>query len=148
VSFQSFSAHPCCELDEITRWAGVSIWSLFRFVSFRFPSGGGEIVTILNVELHAGTLRNLGEPKVQIFPLAVFEIHGVVAVVDVSDFIEQEELALGVELVLLAAVRQQLVEVLEQVAMPAGSDESRGCFSHHSMASRKRKNNEEISTSE
>jgi len=62
-------------------------------------------LTILNVKLHAWALRNLGKPEVEVLLLPVLKVEGVVAPVHVGDLIEEEELALRVKLVLLAAVR-------------------------------------------
>ena len=72
---------------------------------------------VLAMHLHRGAVGRFGQPDVQVFALARFEEHDVVAVVEVGEFIELGELGLGVEFGILAAVWEERVEVGEEVAV-------------------------------
>nr|POE65232.1 hypothetical protein CFP56_34899 [Quercus suber] len=76
-------------------------------------------VHVLAVQLDGGAVGRLGEPDVEVLALAGLEEHDVVAVVEVGELVELRELGLGVELGILAAVRQQRVEIGEEVAVSA-----------------------------
>jgi hypothetical protein len=74
-------------------------------------------VNILAVEFYGGTVRGFGEPDVEILAFAGFEEEDVVAVVEVGEFVELVQLGFRVELGVFAGVREEGVEVVEEVAM-------------------------------
>ena len=87
-----------------------------------FQTVAGEIqlfhsVQVLSVQFHGGPVRRFGQPHVQVAGFAGFEEEDVVAVVQVGELVELVELGLGVELRIFAAVREERVEVGEEMAV-------------------------------
>jgi len=76
-------------------------------------------VDVLTVHLDGGAVRRLRQPDVEILAFAGFEEHDVVAVVEVGEFVKLGELGLCVEFGVFARVREEGVQVVEEVAMSA-----------------------------
>lgn len=69
------------------------------------------------MHLDGRTVGDLAAPEVQILSLARLEEQGVVAVVQLGELVQLVELALGVELGILAAVGHHVGQVAEEVAV-------------------------------
>jgi hypothetical protein len=74
-------------------------------------------VDVLAVHFDCGAIGRFREPNVEVFAFARFEEHDVVAVVEVGEFVELGQLRFGVEFGIFAAVREEGVEVGEEVAV-------------------------------
>ena len=70
---------------------------------------------MLQVELEGGAVGRLGEPAVQVAGFPGLEEEHVVAVVQRGELVELVQLRLGVELGLPPAVREEGVQVVEQL---------------------------------
>ena len=76
-------------------------------------------VDVLTVHLDGGAVRRLGQPDVEILAFTGFEEHDIVAVVEVGEFVELGKLGLCVEFGVFARVREEGVQVVEEVAVSA-----------------------------
>lgn len=74
-------------------------------------------VHVLEVELYGGAVGRLRQPEVEVLLLAGLKVEDVVAVVEVGELVEGCEVVLGVELCVFARVREQRVQVVEEVAV-------------------------------
>ena len=74
-------------------------------------------VDVLTVHLDGGAVRRLGQPDVEILAFAGLKEHDIVAVVKVGEFVKLGELGLCVEFGVFARVREEGVQVVEEVAV-------------------------------
>jgi len=74
-------------------------------------------LTILDMHLDGRPVRSLAHPEVQILAFAGLEKHDIVAVVQLCEFVELVEFCLCVEFRFLAAVRQERVDIVQEMAM-------------------------------
>jgi hypothetical protein len=77
----------------------------------------GKRHTVLGVELYGRAVGDLAAPQVQILALSRFEKEAVVAVVQFGELVQLVELALGVELGILATMGHHVCQVAEEVAV-------------------------------
>lgn len=64
------------------------------------------VLTILHVHLNCWSIGGFAHPQVQVLALSCFEKKDVVAVVELSKFVELVELCFGIELDIFPAVRK------------------------------------------
>jgi len=93
-------------------------------------------VDVLTVHLDGGAVRRLGQPDVEILAFAGLKEHDIVAVVKVGEFVKLGELGLCVEFGVFARVREEGVQVVEEVAVSACvvSTEIFGFFTEYKLA--------------
>ena len=77
-------------------------------------------VHVLHEELGARALGRARHPHVEVGPLPRLEVDAAVAALELADLVELPRVVLRVELRVALVVGQQLLEVLEQVAVPRG----------------------------
>lgn len=87
---------------------------------------------VLNIEFHCGTIGRLQDPEVKVLVLSCLEEKNVVAVIQLSNFVELVQVLLGIEFGLFSSMWHQVCQILNQVTMPV-SDAS-GRDDKHSLA--------------
>lgn len=86
----------------------------------RWEGDGGEGArTVLEVHFDGGAVGGFAHPDVEVFGFAGFEEEDVVAVVEVGEFVELVEFGFRVEFGVFATVREEGVQVVEEVTMSA-----------------------------
>ena len=82
--------------------------------------------TIMHLKLNAGTLRGLAHPHVEVRMIALLKVDRVIAVLHVSQIIDQLEVFLHIQLDVFLAVREEVDEVTHE--MPFSSSDSSGTY--------------------
>ena len=80
----------------------------------------GNKLTVLQMHLDGRPVGRFADPDVEVFAFACFEEHHIVAVVQLGELVELVQLGLRVELGIFPAVREERVEVIEEMSVAIG----------------------------